>query len=145
VPRGARRIGGAEVAHDADAVREALAEDGPEHVVEERFVATVRIRAARELRQRERALGERFEHEHRGLPEPGERIDHGTRRVGAVAGETGGATDEKRCRRPLFEPSGRSRTPAVAVSIRAITSGVSFAATSIAFRFSSTCETREAP
>ena len=46
-----------------------------------------------ELGERERALGERLEHEHRRLAAAGECLDDGTGRIGPVSGETGRAAD----------------------------------------------------
>jgi hypothetical protein len=94
-PRRAARVGGAEVADDADAVIEAARQHRPQQVIEERLVASVGIAPARQLGQRERALGERLEDQERRPAGGDERVDHRARGVGAVAGEAGGAADAK--------------------------------------------------
>ena len=75
-PRRARRIGGAEVADDADAVPQAARQDGPQQSIEQRLVAALGVLAARELRERERALGERLEDQERRPARRDERVDH---------------------------------------------------------------------
>ena len=91
----AARIGGAEVADDADAVREAAREHRPQQLVEQRLVAVLGIDAARQLGQREGALGQALEDQERRPAGGDQRVDHRAGRVGAVAGEAGGAADAK--------------------------------------------------
>jgi hypothetical protein len=102
----AARVGGAEVADDADAVLEATRQHRPEQLVEQRLVAALGVAAAGELRQREGALGEAFEDEERRAAGGDQRVDHRARGVGAVAGEAGGAADAKE-----REASRRRRVP----------------------------------
>jgi hypothetical protein len=92
-PCGAVGIGRAEVAHDAHAVREAAREHGAQQVVQQRLVARVRLAAARQLGERQRALGQRLEDQHRRAAAGDQRLDHGRRRIGAVAREARRAAD----------------------------------------------------
>jgi hypothetical protein len=102
VPRRSARIGCAEVAHDADAVRKATREHGPQHRVEQWLVAGLGVVAAAQLRERQRAFSQRLEDQEGALPgrsigEPrDQRIDHRPGRIGAVAGKASRAADQQR-------------------------------------------------
>ena len=85
----AARVGGAEVAHDGNAVREAIAEDRPQLQREERVESLRRVGAPLELREGERALGEHLEDDRRRAAARDERLHHRRRRVHAVAGKAG--------------------------------------------------------
>jgi hypothetical protein len=93
--RRATRVRRAEVADDPDAVIEAAPEHRAQQLVEQRLVAVVGVDAARQLGERERALGERLEDQERRAAGCDERIDHRPGGVGAIAGEAGGAADAK--------------------------------------------------
>ena len=92
-PRGAGRIGGAEVADDAHAVLQAQAQHRAQQVVEQRLVAALGVAAACQLGQRQGALGQRLENQHRRAAAGDQRIHHRQRRIGAVTGEAGRAAD----------------------------------------------------
>ncbi len=97
------RVGGAEVAHDADAVSNALRQDRPQHRVQQRLVSALRIGPATQLRQCQRAFRESLEDEEGALPRVvracGEArqkcLDDRACGVCPVAGETGGAADQQ--------------------------------------------------
>jgi hypothetical protein len=94
-PGRAVRVGGAEVADDADAVLQAGAQHRRQHRVQQGLVAGLGVLPARQLRQRQRAFGQRLEDQHRGPLCGGQRRHHGRRGVGAVAGKAGGAADQQ--------------------------------------------------
>lgn len=86
-------------------MREAARQHRAQHGVEQRLVARFGIGAAAQLRQGQRALGQRLEDEEAALArgatgEPGdEGVHHGAGGVGAVAGKACGAADQQgRCR-----------------------------------------------
>jgi hypothetical protein len=83
-------VGRAEVADDADAGGQAAGEHGPHEVVEQRLVTGLGVVAARQLRECQRAFGQRLEDQHRRTTGRGQCIDHRAGGVGAVARETGG-------------------------------------------------------
>ena len=112
VPRRGTRVGRAEVADDADAVRQALGQHRAQQRIEQGFVAGLGVGAAAQLGQRERALGQGFEDEEgalarRAVRQSGDqRVDHGACCIGAVARKAGGAADQQgraheQCRRGL--------------------------------------------
>ncbi len=91
--RGTARVGRAEVAYDADAAGQAVGQHRRQHLFKQRLIAGLGVGGARQLRQRERAFGQRFEDQHRRPAVREQRIDHRASGVGAVAGEAGGRTD----------------------------------------------------
>src|SRR5690606_2501683 len=106
------------IADDADAVLEAQRQDRLEHALEQGLVAGVRILEAGELRQRERALAERLEHD-RGRPAlRDEAAHHGQRRIEPVSREAGPAAHPDRLvlrhespPRPLVLPTKTAACP----------------------------------
>ena len=94
-PRSPGRIGRSEVADDADAVPQAARQHGSQHVDEQWLVTAVGVLPPRELREREGALGECLEDQERRSASRNERIDDANRRIGAVAGEAGRASDSE--------------------------------------------------
>ena len=92
-PRCAGRVRRAEVADDAHAARQAARQHREQHLVEQRFVASVGVVAARQLRQCQRALGQRLEDQHGRAARGDHRVDHRAGRVGAVAREASCAAD----------------------------------------------------
>ena len=86
-------IGRPEVADDADAVPQATRQHGSQHVDEQWLVTAVGVFPPRELRERESALGERLEDQKRRPARRDERLDHADRRICAVAGEAGRASN----------------------------------------------------
>ncbi|MCY1526571.1 hypothetical protein D9M68_616030 [compost metagenome] len=93
-PGGANRVGGPEVADNADAMAQAFAEHRPDQLIQQRLIAACRVVVAGQLRQRQRALGQRFE-DQRAAAARGQRAHHGRGAVAAVSGKTGGAADEQ--------------------------------------------------
>ena len=93
--RGTVRVGRAKVADDAHAVRQALRQHGAQQVHQQGFITCIGVSAARELGERQRALGQGLEDEHRRLAAGDERLHHGQGRVGAVAREAGGAAHQQ--------------------------------------------------
>ncbi len=83
----------AEIADDPDAVGEARPERLRQHALERRAVAARGFAATIELAKRQRALGQRLEHQEARPGAAGELRDDGGRCVGAVAGEAGAAAD----------------------------------------------------
>ncbi len=68
-----------------------LRQHGAQQVVQQRFVAGFGVAAAGELGQRQRALGQGLEDQHRGPAAVHQGLHHGRGGVGAVAGKTGRA------------------------------------------------------
>jgi hypothetical protein len=60
----AARVGGPEIAHHRDAAFQAAPKDRPQHRLQERCVAAVRVVSAFELRQGKGPLGEHLEDQH---------------------------------------------------------------------------------
>src|SRR5207253_10312359 len=81
------RIGGAEIADDPDLVPQAAREHGSDEPIERGIEAASWIAATLELRQREGALGQRFEHQKARPREPRQRINHRTGGIRPVAGK----------------------------------------------------------
>ncbi|MNT50014.1 hypothetical protein D3C72_1869060 [compost metagenome] len=93
-PGGCGRIGRAEIADDADTMAQAIGQDGADQFVQQRLIAAPRVFIAGQLRQRQGALGQRFEDE-RAAALGGQGAHHGRGAVAAVAGKTGGAAYEQ--------------------------------------------------
>lgn len=92
-PRGGGRIGRAEIADDADVVAQAVAQHRAHQVVQQGLVARLGVLVAGQLRQRQRALGQRFENQCAAAAR-GQRAHHRRGAIGAVAGKTGRASDQ---------------------------------------------------
>jgi hypothetical protein len=89
---GAFRIGGAEVADDDDAVAQAVGQDRPQLLHQQRLVAGGRVAAAGQLLQRQRALGQVLENQRGRAATLDQRAHHRRRHIGAITGKTGAAT-----------------------------------------------------
>jgi hypothetical protein len=84
------------LADDAHSGIQATAQYGRDQLVEQRLVPGLRVVPARQLRKRQRAFGERLEHQHRGSAAADQGVDDGAGGIGAVSGEAGSATDQQR-------------------------------------------------
>src|SRR6185312_8873623 len=91
--RGSAGIRRAEIADDANVLREATRQHRREKAVERRIVAAVRIATPFELRERQGALCQSLEHQEARTVGPRQRVDQGPRGISAVSGKTGGTTD----------------------------------------------------
>jgi hypothetical protein len=86
-PCRAGRVGRAEVADDANAVRQAPAQHRREQLHQQWLVAGVRVLPVCQLGQRQRAFGQGLEDQHGRSAGCDQRIHHRPGRVGAVTGE----------------------------------------------------------
>ena len=89
------RIGGAEIAHDRNAVRQTARKHGAHQFLQQRFKAALGVLQAGELRQGQRAFCEGLEDQAGWSSGADEGIHHGVGGVDAVAGEAGGRTHVK--------------------------------------------------
>ncbi len=92
---GRARIGGAEVADDRDLVLQAVGQDRPQFEVEQHLVTRIGIGLLRQLRQRERALGQHLEHHDCRPAALDQRAHDRAGRIDPVAREAGAAPDRK--------------------------------------------------
>ncbi len=88
------RIGSAEIADDPDLARAGNSEHRRNEAFERGTIAAVRIAPALELCQRERALGQRLEHQKARTVALRQRFDHRTGSVGAIAGKSCAGANE---------------------------------------------------
>ncbi|MNT08307.1 hypothetical protein D3C72_1430460 [compost metagenome] len=109
-PRRRARVGRAKVADDGDAVGQAQAEYGRQELVEQRLVAVLGIAAPRQLRQRQRAFGQRLENQRRRATGGNQRAHHGQGGIGAVAGEAGAGADQQGSSHGRSRKEGRRRS-----------------------------------
>ena len=93
--RRGRRVGGAEIAEDRDAVRVAVGQHRLQQPLQHRLVAERRVAPPLQLRQRHGALAERLEEHRRGQAAPHQAAHHRDRRVHPVAGEAGAVADQE--------------------------------------------------
>ena len=102
--RGAR-IGGAEISNDRDAVLDAGLEDRPDEARELRLIAPFGILPARDLRERERALGESLEDQRGRAAARDECVDDRAGGIGTVAREPSAPADRQSVTRHRGLPS----------------------------------------
>ena len=88
------RIGSAEVADDPDLLAQANSEHRRNEAFERGTISAVRIAPPLKLCQRERALGQRLEHQKARTVALRQRFDHGTGSVGAIAGKSCAGANE---------------------------------------------------
>ncbi|MNL22263.1 hypothetical protein D3C87_1436010 [compost metagenome] len=87
-------VGRAEVADDVDAVAQAVGQDRRYQLVQQRFIAAIGVVVARQLRERQRAFGKRFE-DKRAAALGGQGAHHGGSAIASVARKARGAADKQ--------------------------------------------------
>ncbi|MNT28018.1 hypothetical protein D3C72_1636730 [compost metagenome] len=93
-PGGGQRVGRAKVADDVDAVTQAVRQHRRHQLVQQRFIAAIGVVVARQLRQRQRAFGKRFE-DKRAAALGGQGAHHGGSTIASVARKARGAADKQ--------------------------------------------------
>ena len=93
--RRTRRVGGAEVADDANAVLQAVGQHRPQKIQHQRLKACIGVALACQLGQGQRALGQGLENQHRRLGLANQLLYDRAGGIDAVARESGGAADQQ--------------------------------------------------